>query len=232
MGRNILITGGNRGIGLAIARAFSDTGERVAVTYRSGEPPSGFLALRCDVTDQASIDSAFETVESEYGAVEVLVANAGMESNAPIGDMSDRAWDDVLATNLTGAFRVARRAAPSLRRGGRIIFISSIAGFVGSEQQANYAASKSGLIGMARSLSRELGPRGITVNVIAPGFIETDMTADLLHAEREKFTAMVPLARTASPEEVAAPVVFLASSGASYINGAVLLVDGGLAMGY
>jgi 3-oxoacyl-[acyl-carrier protein] reductase len=233
MTRSVLVTGGNRGIGLAIASAFREVGDNVAITYRSGEPPEGFLAVRCEVTDQESVDRSFAEVEATYGPVEVLVANAGIERNAPLSSMTDDDWGGVLDTNLTGAFRVARRATkPMLDMGrGRLVFISSVVGLRGSDGGVNYAASKSGLIGMARSMSRELGRSGITANVVAPGFTETEMTADMPDHLREKFRKQIPLGRTGRPEEIASSVLFLASEGAAYITGVVLRVDGGFAMG-
>jgi 3-oxoacyl-[acyl-carrier protein] reductase len=233
MTRTVLVTGGNRGIGLAIANAFRKEGDKVAITFRSGEPPKYHLAVRCDVTNQESVDRAFAEVEAAYGPVEVLVANAGIEKNAPLSNMNDDDWGGVLDTNLTGAFRVARRAAKPMQGlgRGRLVFISSVVGLRGSAESVNYAASKSGLIGMARSMSRELGGSGITANVVAPGFTETAMTADMPDEFRKGFTKQIPLRRTGLPEEIASSVVFLASEGAAYITGVVLRVDGGLAMG-
>jgi 3-oxoacyl-[acyl-carrier protein] reductase len=232
--RSVLVTGGNRGIGLAIARAFEAAGDQVAITYRSGEPPSGFLAVKCDVTDQAAVDAAFEEIEAAQGPVEVLVANAGITKDTLVLRMSDDDWSSVINTNLTGSFRVAKRASKGMLRQkkGRIIFISSVVGLLGSAGQVNYAASKSGLVGMARSLARELGSRGITANVVAPGFVVTDMTEELPDDLKAKYKEQIPLGRMASSEEVAASVVFLASEGAAYITGAVLPVDGGLGMGH
>ncbi|MFY0405552.1 beta-ketoacyl-ACP reductase [Solicola sp. PLA-1-18] len=234
MGRSVLVTGGNRGIGLAIAQAFREAGDDVAVTYRSGEPPEGFLGVRCDVTDAAQVDAAFAEIEAQQGPVEVLVANAGITRDTLVLRMSDDDWDSVLATNLTGSFRVAKRAAKGMLRlkRGRIVFISSVVGLLGSAGQVNYAASKSGLVGMARSLARELGSRGITANVVAPGFVETDMTAELPEAQREEYKAAIPLKRYASVDEVAGVCVFVASDAAAYVTGAVLPVDGGLGMGH
>jgi NAD(P)-dependent dehydrogenase (short-subunit alcohol dehydrogenase family) len=210
------------------------TGFRVAATYRSGDVPAGVLGVRCDITDQADVESAFSQVESELGPVEVLVANAGITRDGLVMRMSDDDWDAVLATNLTGAFRVARRAArPMIRQKyGRIIFISSVVGQLGSAGQVNYAASKSGLVGLARSLARELGSRGITANVIAPGFIETEMTAELSEDLVKKYAEQIPLGRMGGADDVAATVEFLAGPAAGYITGAVLPVDGGLGMGH
>ena len=232
--RSVLVTGGNRGIGLAIARAFEAAGDKVAITYRSGEPPAGFLAVKCDVTNQESVDAAFEEVESTNGPVEVLVANAGITKDTLVLRMSEDEWSSVIDTNLTGSFRVAKRAAKGMLRlrRGRIVFISSVVGLLGSAGQVNYAASKSGLVGMARSLARELGSRGITANVVAPGFIETDMTDELPEDLKAKYKEQIPLGRMATSDEVAASVVFLASEGAAYITGAVVPVDGGLGMGH
>ncbi len=234
MSRSVLVTGGNRGIGLAIARAFADNGDKVAITYRSGQPPEGLFGVRCDVTDQASVDAAFEEVEAAHGPVEVLVANAGITKDTLVLRMSDDDWSSVIDTNLTGSFRVAKRASKGMlrQRKGRIVFISSVVGLLGSAGQVNYAASKSGLVGMARSLARELGSRGITANVVAPGFVETDMTDELPEDLKKKYQEQIPLGRMASSEEVAASVVFLASEGAAYITGAVIPVDGGLGMGH
>jgi 3-oxoacyl-[acyl-carrier protein] reductase len=228
------VTGGNRGIGLAIARAFEAAGDKVAITYRSGEPPEGFLAVRCDVTDQAAVDAAFDEIEAGQGPVEILVANAGITKDTLVLRMSDDEWSSVIDTNLTGSFRVAKRASKGMlrQRKGRIIFISSVVGLLGSAGQVNYAASKSGLVGMARSLARELGSRGITANVVAPGFVETDMTEELPEDLKAKYKEQIPLGRMATSDEVAASVVFLASEGAAYITGAVVPVDGGLGMGH
>jgi 3-oxoacyl-[acyl-carrier protein] reductase len=229
-----LVTGGNRGIGRAVAQAFKDAGDEVAVTYRSGEPPEGFLGVRCDVTDADQVEAAFTTIEAEQGPVEVLVANAGITRDTLLLRMSDEDWDAVIATNLTGAFRVAKRAAKGMLRlrRGRVVFISSVVGLLGSAGQVNYAASKSGLVGMARSLARELGSRGITANVVAPGFVETEMTAALPEEKQKEYRSAIPLQRYASTEEVAAAVLWLASEPAGYITGAVIPVDGGLGMGH
>lgn len=233
-GRSVLVTGGNRGIGRAIAQAFKDAGDQVAVTYRSGEPPEGFLGVRCDVTDAEQVDAAFTTIEAEHGPVEVLVANAGVNRDTLVLRMADDDWDAVIDTNLTGSFRVAKRAAKGMLRlrRGRIVFISSVVGLLGSAGQVNYAASKSGLVGMARSLARELGSRGITANVVAPGFVETDMTDELSEEKKKEYLAAIPLQRYASAEEVAGATVWLASDLAGYVTGAVIPVDGGLGMGH
>jgi len=230
----VLVTGGNRGIGRAIAQAFVDVGDDVAITYRSGEPPPGLLGVRCDVTDPESIDAAFAEVEDRHGPVEVLVANAGVTKDTLLLRMSDEDFTDVIATNLTGSFRVAKRAAKGMLRlrRGRVIFISSVVGLLGSAGQVNYAASKSGLVGMARSMARELGSRNITANVVAPGFVETEMTAELPDAKRAEYLAQIPLRRYATAEEVAGVVTFLASDAAAYVTGAVVPVDGGLGMGH
>ena len=234
MARSVLVTGGNRGIGLAIARAFAETGDAVAVTSRSGQAPDGLFAVACDVTDTASVDAAFTAVDAEHGPVEVLVANAGITHDTLLLRMSEDDWTSVLDTNLTGAFRVAKRASKSMLRArrGRLIFVSSVVGLSGSAGQANYAASKSGLVGLARSLARELGSRSITANVVAPGFVDTDMTAALGDERRAEIVGQVPLGRYASPDEVAGVVRFLASEEAAYITGAVIPVDGGLGMGH
>ncbi|MDP3969506.1 MAG: beta-ketoacyl-ACP reductase [Nocardioides sp.] len=232
--RSVLVTGGNRGIGRSIAEAFVALGDQVAVTYRSGEPPPGMLGVRCDVTNQEQVDAAFAEIEAAHGPVEVLVANAGITRDTLVLRMSDADWDDVIATNLTGAFRVARRASKGMLRlrRGRIVLVSSVVGLLGSAGQVNYAASKAGLVGMARSLARELGSRGITTNVVAPGLVETDMTAELPEAKRAEYLATIPLRRYADPREVAGAVTWLASPDAAYVTGAVIPVDGGLGMGH
>jgi len=234
-GRNVLVTGGNRGIGLCIARAFADAGDQVVITHRSGEPPEGLQGVLCDVTDTASVDAAFAKAEELLGGpVEVLVANAGITADQLLMRMSDEEFDSVIDTNLAGAFRCARRASKGMirLRRGRMVFISSVVGLYGSPGQANYAASKSALVGLARSISRELGGRGITANVVAPGFIETDMTAELPEDRKKAYQASIPAGRFAHPEEVAAAVRFIASDDAAYITGAVIPVDGGLGMGH
>jgi len=229
----VLVTGGNRGIGLAIARDLANAGHRVAVTYRS-DPVEGFLSVRCDVTSGADVDSAFATVEEEWGPVEILVSNAGANADQLLLSMKEEAWSGVIDTNLSGAYRVARRATSKMIRArwGRMIFISSVVALTGSPGQTNYAASKAGLIGFTRSLARELGGRGVTVNVVSPGFVTTDMTAALPEARRAEILGQVPLKRMATPEEVAAATTFLASDAAGYITGAVIPVDGGLGMGH
>jgi len=229
-----LVTGGNRGIGREIAQAFVDSGDQVAVTYRSGEPPEGFLGVRCDVTDPAAVEDAFTIIEREHGPVEVLIANAGITRDTLLLRMSDDDWQSVIDTNLTGAFRVAKRAARGMLRlrRGRIILISSVVGLLGSAGQVNYAASKAGLVGMARSMARELGSRSITANVVAPGFVETDMTAELPQEKQAEYLKAIPLGRFASSAEVARVVRWLASDDAGYITGAVIPVDGGLGMGH
>ncbi len=239
MSRVVLVTGGNRGIGLAIAQAFVAAGDRVAITSRSGGMPdelagSDVLVVTADVTDTASVDAAFDRIEAELGPVEVVVANAGITRDGLILRMSDDDIAAVLDTNLVGALRVARRAAKGMvrLRRGRLVFVSSVVGLLGSAGQANYAASKAGLVGVARSLARELGSRGITANVVTPGFVDTDMTAVLSDERRAEITGAVPLGRYASPAEVAGTVVFLASDAAAYITGAVIPVDGGLGMGH
>ncbi len=234
MSRSVLVTGGNRGIGLAIARAFADDGDKVTVTHRSGEPPEGTYGVRCDVTDTAQVDAAFAEAERQHGPVEIVVANAGVTRDQLLMRMTDEEFDSVIDTNLAGAFRVARRASKGMirLRRGRIVFVSSVVALYGSPGQANYAASKAGLVGMARSITRELGGRGITANVVAPGFIETDMTADLPDDRRAAYVNAIPAGRFAAPEEVARVVRFLASDDAAYISGAVVPVDGGLGMGH
>jgi 3-oxoacyl-[acyl-carrier protein] reductase len=234
VGRSVLVTGGNRGIGRAIAEAFRVAGDDVAITYRSGEPPEGFLAVRCDITDADAVEAAFTEIEEKHGPVEVLVANAGITRDTLLLRMSDDDWSSVLETNLTGTFRVTKRAAKGMLRlrRGRIILISSVVALLGSAGQVNYAASKAGLVGMARSLARELGSRSITTNVVAPGFVETEMTAVLPEEKKAEYKAQIPLGRYASVEEVASAVQWLASDGAAYVTGAVIPVDGGLGMGH
>ena len=234
MSRSVLVTGGNRGIGLAIARAFADAGDKVAITYRSGEPPEGFLAVRCDITEPEQVEQAFKEVEEKHGAVEILVANAGVTRDQLLLRMSEEDFTAVLDTNLTGTFRVVKRASRGMLRArkGRIVLIFSVVGLLGSAGQANYAASKAGLVGFARSLARELGSRNITVNVVAPGFVDTDMTRVLTDEQRAGIVGQVPLGRYAQPEEIAASVRFLSSDDAAYITGAVIPVDGGLGMGH
>jgi 3-oxoacyl-[acyl-carrier protein] reductase len=234
MGRSVLVTGGNRGIGLAIARRLSAAGDSVTVTSRSGEEIPGLSVAKCDVRDTAQVDAAFTAAEAAHGPVEVVVANAGITSDQLLALMSEDAFTSVIDTNLSGAYRVAKRAVrPMIRlRRGRIIFISSVVGLLGSAGQANYAASKAGLIGLARSLARELGSRNITVNVIAPGLADTDMIADLPDARKQAILDGVALGRVATADEVAGVVQFLAGPDAAYITGAVIPVDGGLGMGH
>ena len=234
MSRSVLVTGGNRGIGLAIARTFAAAGDAVTITYRSGEPPDGLPGVRCDVTDAASVDAAFAEVEQRQGPVEVLVANAGITKDTLVLRMSEDEFTSVLDTNLTGTFRVVRRAARGMlrARSGRVILIGSVVGLLGSPGQVNYAASKAGLVGLARSLARELGSRGITANVVAPGFVESDMTAEMTEDRRAEILSGIPLGRYAHADEVAAAVRWLASDEAAYITGAVIPVDGGLGMGH
>jgi 3-oxoacyl-[acyl-carrier protein] reductase len=231
--RSVLVTGGNRGIGLAIARAFAAAGDKVAVTHRGSGAPDGLFGVTCDVTDAAAVDAAFTAAEAQHGPVEVLVANAGITDDTLLLRMSEDSFTRVLDANLTGAYRVAKRAAPGMLRArrGRMIFVSSVVAFAGSPGQANYGASKAGMLGLARAIARELGSRSITANLIAPGFIDTDMTAALSDARKAEILANVPLGRYGTVDEVAGTAVFLASDAAAYINGAVLPVDGGLGMG-
>ena len=234
MSRVVLVTGGARGIGLACAQRFAALGDRVAVTYNSSAPPDGLLGVQCDVTSAESVDAAFAAVEAAFGPVEVLVSNAGITKDGLLLRMSEDSFTSVIDTNLTAAYRVSKRAAQGMlrARSGRIILMSSVVGLLGSAGQANYAASKAGLVGLARSLARELGSRSITVNVVAPGPVETDMTASLGEKRLAELTAAVPLGRMATPDEIAGVVTFLASPDAGYITGAVIPVDGGLGMGH
>jgi 3-oxoacyl-[acyl-carrier protein] reductase len=234
-GRVVLITGGSRGIGLACARRFADEGNRVAVTYNSSPPPDGVFGVKCDVTNNDEVDAAFAAVEENFGApVEILVSNAGVTRDGLLLRMSEDDFAAVVDANLTAAYRVAKRAAKAMlkARTGRIILMSSVVGLLGSAGQANYAASKAGLVGFARSLARELGSRSITVNVVAPGPVATDMTAALGDDRLAELTAAVPLGRVAEPDEIAGVVSFLAGRDAGYITGAVIPVDGGLGMGH
>ena len=229
-----LVTGGNRGIGLAIAQSLQADGHRVVVTYRSGSAPAGFNAVQMDVTSTESVDAAFADIESQWGQPEIIVANAGITKDGLVMRMSDEDFESVINANLTGAFRVARRATKGLLKlkRGRLIFIGSVVGGVGAAGQVNYSASKSGLLGMARSFARELGSRGITANVIAPGFVETDMTAALDEKRRAEIAGSVPLGRFCSADEIAKVVSFIASPASAYITGALIPVDGGLGMGH
>lgn len=232
--RTVLVTGGNRGIGRAIAQAFLDAGHRVAITSRNGEGPEGALAVAADVTDSASIDAAFTQIEAELGPVEVVVANAGITRDTLLMRMGEQDFAEVVDTNLTGAFRVVQRASKGMLRAkwGRVVLISSVVGLYGGPGQVNYAASKAGLVGIARSITRELGARGITANVVAPGFIETDMTAELDEGTQAEYRKAIPAGRYATAEEVAGVVRWIASDEAAYISGAVIPVDGGLGMGH
>jgi 3-oxoacyl-[acyl-carrier protein] reductase len=234
VGRSVLVTGGNRGIGRAIAQAFADAGDDVAITFRSGEPPEGFLAVKCDITDAGQVEAAFDEVEAAQGPVEVLVANAGVTRDTLLLRMSEDDWASVIDTNLTGTFRTVKRASKGMLRlrRGRIILISSVVGLLGSAGQVNYAASKSGLVGMARSIARELGSRSITANVVAPGFVDTEMTDVLPDDKKAEYVAAIPLGRMTTSDEVAGVVRWLASDEAAYITGAVIPVDGGLGMGH
>jgi NAD(P)-dependent dehydrogenase (short-subunit alcohol dehydrogenase family) len=232
-GRTVLVTGGNRGIGLAIAQAFAANGDRVAVTHRGSGAPDGLFGVKCDVTSSAEVDTAFSAVEAELGPVQVLVSNAGINDDTLLMRMSEESFERVVDANLTGAFRVAKRATPGMlrARSGRMIFVSSVVAFVGAPGQANYAASKAGLVGLARAIARELGSRSITANVIAPGFVDTDMTATMTEARRAEVLAGVPLQRYGRVDEIAGAAVYLASDAAAYVTGAVLPVDGGIGMG-
>jgi 3-oxoacyl-[acyl-carrier protein] reductase len=232
--RVVLITGGSKGIGLATARRFAAAGHKVAVTYNSSPPPDGFMAVQCDVRSGESVDAAFTAVEETLGPVEIVVSNAGVTRDGLLLKMSEESFTDVLDANLTAAFRVAKRASKGMIRArhGRIIFVGSVVALLGSAGQANYAASKAGLVGLARSLAREFASRSITVNVVAPGPVETEMTAALGPERLAELSAAVPLSRIASADEIAAAIAFLASDDAAYITGAVLPVDGGLGMGH
>lgn len=232
--RTVLVTGGNRGIGFSIAERMLAEGHRVAVTARSGQGPEGALTVRAEMSDAASIDAAFTEVEAALGQVEVVVANAGITRDTLLLRMSEEDFTEVIDTNLTGAFRVVKRAAKGLLKGrfGRVIFISSVVGLYGSPGQINYSSSKAALVGFARSLTRELGSRGITANVIAPGFIETDMTAELPETQQKQYLASIPAARFGQVAEIASAAAWLASDEAGYISGAVIPVDGGLGMGH
>ncbi|MEU5843939.1 3-oxoacyl-ACP reductase FabG1 [Rhodococcus sp. NPDC047139] len=232
--RSVLVTGGNRGIGLAVARRLQADGHKVAVTHRGSGAPEGLFGVRCDVTDADSVDAAFKEVEEHQGPVEVLVANAGITDDTLLMRMTEDQFTSVIDANLTGAFRCAKRANRAMLRArwGRMIFLGSVVGLAGQAGQINYAASKAGVIGLARSVTRELGSRSITANVVAPGFIETDMTADLSDDLRETAKKFIPLQRLGKPEDVAAVVSFLASDDSAYVSGAVIPVDGGMGMGH
>jgi NAD(P)-dependent dehydrogenase (short-subunit alcohol dehydrogenase family) len=232
--RTVLVTGGNRGIGLAIAQAFAKQGDRVAITHRGTGAPAGMLGVTCDITDPEAVDAAFTTIEAELGPVEVLVANAGITDDTLLMRMSEEQFTRVLDTNLTGSWRCAKRATTKMVRArwGRMIFVSSVVGLMGGAGQVNYAASKAGLVGMARSITREIGSRNITANVVTPGFIATDMTATLSDELKKSYLKQIPAGRMAEPDEVAGVVTWLASDAAAYVNGAVIPVDGGLGMGH
>ncbi len=234
MGRSVLVTGGNRGIGLAIARSFAEDGDSVAVTHRGSGAPDGLFGVQCDVTDADAVDAAFSAVEEHQGPVQVLVSNAGITRDGLLMRMREDDFTDVLDANLTAAYRVAKRATPKMvrARSGRMVFVSSVVGLLGSAGQTNYAASKAGLVGLARSIARELGSRNVTANVVAPGFVRTDMTAELPEERRQEILGQVPLSRYAEADEIAAVVRFLASDAAGYVTGAVVPVDGGLGMGH
>jgi 3-oxoacyl-[acyl-carrier protein] reductase len=232
--RVVLVTGGNRGIGLATAREFAERGYTVVVTHRSGEPPEGLHGVICDVTDSAAVDAAFSQVEAEHGPVEIVVANAGTTRDGLLMRMPEDAFTEVLDANLTGAWRVTQRAVRGMvkARFGRFVYISSVVGLTGAPGQVNYAASKAGLVGLARSVARELGGRGVTANVVAPGYVDTDMTSELTDKRREELMASIPLGRQAAAGEIAKAVAFLAPDDAAYVTGAVLPVDGGVGMGH
>ena len=232
--RVVLITGGSRGIGLACAQHFQSLGDKVAITYNSTKPTNDFFSIKCDVTSQVEVDAAFAAVEEKFGAVQVLVSNAGITKDLLLLRMNENDFTSVIDANLSGAYRVCKRATQGMLRAksGRIILMSSVVALLGSAGQANYAASKAGLVGLARSLARELGSRSITVNVVAPGPVETDMTAALTDEQQARMIDAVPLGRIATTQEIAAAVAFLASQDAAYITGAVIPVDGGLGMGH
>lgn len=234
MARSVLVTGGNRGIGLSIAQAFARRGDKVAVTHRGSGAPEGLFGVKCDVTDVEQVERAFAEVEQAHGPVEVLVSNAGITDDTLLLRMTEDQFTRVLDANLSGAYRVTKRASKGMlrQRWGRLIYVSSVVGLLGSAGQVNYAASKAGLVGLARSIARELGSRNITANVVAPGFVATDMTASLPEERKKEIVGQVPLRRYAEPEEIAAAVTFLAGDDAAYITGAVLPVDGGLGMGH
>ena len=237
MARTVLVTGGNRGIGLAIAQAFAKQGDRVAITHRGSFDAASYpdiFGVTCDITDSAAVDAAFTTIEAELGPVEVLVANAGITDDTLLMRMSEESFTKVVDTNLTGAWRCARRASAKMVRGrwGRMIFISSVVGLYGGVGQVNYAASKAGLVGIARSITRELGTRNVTANVVAPGFIETDMTAALPDERKDAYKKAIPAGRFATVDEVAGVVTWIAGEQSGYISGAVIPVDGGLGMGH
>jgi len=232
--RTVLVTGGNRGIGLAIAQAFVKQGDRVAITHRGTGAPADMLGVTCDITDPAAVEAAFTTIEAELGPVEVLVANAGVTADTLLMRMSEEQFSRVIDTNLTGSWRCAKRATMKMVRArwGRMIFVSSVVGQMGGAGQVNYAASKAGLLGMARSITREIGSRNITANVVAPGFIATDMTAELSDDLKASYLKQIPAGRMADPDEVAGVITWLASDAAGYVNGALIPVDGGLGMGH
>jgi 3-oxoacyl-[acyl-carrier protein] reductase len=234
MTRVILVTGGSRGIGLATARRFAAQGDNVAVTYNTTKPEGDFLAVKCDVTKQDDVDRAFDEVESVLGPVDVLVSNAGITKDGLLLRMKEADFESVINANLTGAYRVCKRATHTMLRArkGRIVLVSSVVGLLGQAGQANYAASKAGLVGLARSMARELGSRNITINVVAPGPVDTDMTRALGEDKLAAFANVVPLGRIATPEEIAGVIAFLASDDAAYITGAIIPVDGGLGMGH